>query len=171
MGRRVARMPLAKSEVKTNVFSRFHQDGTEAARMLDMRGSEACRVCRKLGLNRMTIRSVMSELSEDRRKQVTINSIICATRLKYFGAADPGSLRPTQCQMCNNRKIDTFGHLTECTGLRNIPQNKEFLIDYLVALAGGALKSNPGLPKEFLEDPGLNLIDYSDASLGEISLG
>ena len=57
----------------------------------------------------------------------------------------------------------------ECTGLREIPEEQEFIVDYLGMLAKRAHTQNPGIPKRFTEDEELSLVDYSDSSLEEIS--
>ena len=41
---------------------------------------------------------------------------------------------------CREGRIDAFGRLIACAGLRNIPQNVEFLIDYLAEMGCRAEK-------------------------------
>ena len=166
---RLARLPLTKSETKKRVLTRHHEDETEAVRMLAARGSEACRILTKLHLDRPTIKLAHEKLREHRSVQVTLSSIICATRFKYADKQLAGVLRPTLCQICKRDQIDTFEHMMECIGLREIPEDQEFITDYLELMAKRALTKNPGIPAGFDPDPELCLVDYSDSSLEEIS--
>ena len=166
---RLVRLALTKKEVKKRVMTRFYSDEKKAVQMLADQGSEACRILTKLHLDRTSIRLAHTELCGNRAAQVTLNSIVCATRFKFLDRAAAGVLLPALCQVCMRNQIDTFEHMMECTGLREIPEEQEFVVDYLVAMAKRALTPNPGIQIKFLADPELCLVDYSDSSLEEIS--
>ena len=166
---RLVRLPLTKKEVKKRILDKFHKDETAAIQMLSSQGSEACRIMIKLHLDRPTIRLTHAELSENRPAQVTLSSVICATRFKYVDNVKTKVLHPTLCQVCRRNRIDNFEHLTECVGLREIPAVQDFVVDYLVMLAKRAITPNPGIPIKYIADSELCLVDYSDSSLEEIS--
>ena len=138
-------------------------------RALGELGSEAGRIFGLLGLGRPLVRRTLDSLKDSRVDQVTVCSIICATRFKFYDRGTPNTLRPTSCPVCNRNRIDSFDHLVECTGLRNIPRNAEFIPDYLRELAQRARRSNPGYPLKYTPDEELFLVQYSDSSLEEIS--
>ena len=131
-------------------------------------GSEASSIIHRLGVDRQTIKAVMKELSSDRSAQVTLSSILCATRFKCFDNTLPGVLQPTHCRICNKNEQDSFEHMIECVGLRNIPEHKEFLVDYLKELAKRANVGNPGYPVKYVAAEELFLENYSDSSVDEI---
>ena len=79
-------------------------------------------------------------------------------------------LHPTHCVICDKGIRDTFDHLIECVGLRNIPIHDEFVVDYLVELSRRANTGNPGYPTKLELEPEICLEKYSDSSVEEISL-
>ena len=173
-GRRVAKIPMTKDEIKTAVFRKYQKDEIKAIKALSTAGSEAGRIFCHLQLTRDLIGAVMRELVDDRRAQTTFCSIVCATRYKFFcEGGSGGCLQPTVCLMCKEGpgtgSIDSFDHMLACIGLGAFPENAEFVLDYLRELSIRASKGNPGYTSRFWGDPEILLDTFSDSSLQTLS--
>ena len=169
-GGKMAWLPLTKKEVKKGALNRYEEDEAKAVQMLGSLGSEACRIHKVLGLDREIICAVLKDLTGNRSAQVTLCSIIFATRFKFYDKKVSGVLYPTVCRSYERGCIETFEHLRDCLGLRYIPKHAEFPRDYLMELAVRANISNPGLPARYVEPEEICRVQYSDSSLEEISL-
>ena len=113
-GPALARLPWNMEETQVHVQHRYREDEAEFLQRLEMVDSHACRIHAKLRLGRAVIKHAMRSLKHTRIRQVTLGSIICATRFRHY---DPsGVLLPTFCSVCRAAP-DTLEHLLECTGL------------------------------------------------------
>ena len=90
------------------------------------------------------------ELSGSRRLQVTLASVLTATRFKYFDKT--GALLPTKCSMCSC--IDGPEHLLSHCDPNRVPGDPEACVWLLVQMAGRAEVINPHIPRPMLEDWG-----------------
>ena len=91
----MARLPLTRKDVKANILTSFHIDKGRAVKSLGAQGSEARRTFAKLHLDRPTDGVAHTEFRNDGPAQVALNSLICATRLKFFDEATPGAPHST----------------------------------------------------------------------------
>ena len=169
LGNRICKLPLTAGEVETQISKKHFSDELEVIKTMGELGSEACRIIDKLGVNRTIIKTAMDELRPNRMAQATVCSILRATRYKFFDRAAPGALHSTHCCVCNDGKVDSFEHMLECVGLRNIPKHEEFLGDFLKELAVRASAGNPGYPEKYIASEELCLERYSDSSVDELS--
>ena len=140
---RFPRIPLTKEEVKDIIKTRYEIDEWATVRMLKQRSSKSAAVMVQLGLTRDVIRQALQQLEGSRPLQVTLCTIICATRFKYF---EKNKIFPTTCKKCGAE--DSFDHLVLCAGLsRPAPSLVvEHIVAFLVDLARAAHQINPGLP-------------------------
>ena len=97
-----------------------------------------------LGLTRDLIRQTLDRLEHNRALQVTLSSILCTTRFKYY---ESGELLKTSCMRSGGE--DSFQHMVGCVGLSApLPTfDSDNIIDFLVDLTVRAHSMNPGLPK------------------------
>ena len=152
-GERIARLPLTQEEIKTRIKTVFEQDEMRAIERLRDLGSTSCGIYLRLGLTRRTIKETLKRLPYCRPLQVTLCSIICATRFKFY---ENGRLLSTVCQRKESGMVDNFDHLIDCTGLRlqnfqsghKEEEDEELHYQFLEELAFLAYNVNPGFPKK-----------------------
>ena len=127
-------------------------------RRLSLEGSIACQIFVDLRLNRDILRLASGALKFSRRQQVTLGSIICATRFKFFDKT--GNLLPVSCPKCGEE--DSFSHLLRCAGLE-IPESEDTaqLAEILRHMAVEAVGGNPGMPQPMMAEPASAEIDLA----------
>ena len=105
--------------------------------------SSSCGVFQTLRLDRTVIREALKLHRHSRIAQVTLCSILCATRFKFFSKE---GLCPTVCGLCG--QTDSFQHLLRCTQMGKIPTAPDALAAYLAEMAvrACAANTNPNLP-------------------------
>ena len=108
------RIPLAKEELKEMVRAKWEADEILALRQLSQLDSVSARIITDLELARRIVRMAMSVLREGRGAQVTLLSILGATRFKTFFR---GVLVLTRCPHAWGRVAcgfeNSYGHLLE----------------------------------------------------------
>ena len=139
--RGLSRVPWTKEEVHESVDGRYELDEAEAVRWMGEEESSSCSISQELKLDRSIIREALKHLRHSRIAQVTLCSILCATRFKFFSNE---GLRPTVCGMCG--QTDSYRHLVRCTEMGQAPTDPEALATYLAAMAERACVANPNLP-------------------------
>ena len=143
--RTLPRVPLTKEELKEVVRRQWERDEILALRQLAELGSFSAGIITHLELTREIIHSAMSMLSRDRAAQVTLLSILGATRFKTFFH---GVLVPTRCphvlggEVCGTE--DSYEHLLRCHGLRIHERKGADSLDFLVMMARRAVPAIPG---------------------------
>ena len=103
--------------------------------MLDQLGdldSESASVISYLDFSREAITEAMDRLKDQRAQQVTLLTILAATRFKILTKA---GLVPTQCPRPGCGKKDSFWHLMECYGLQTSAESGPHVVPFLVHLA------------------------------------
>ena len=116
LGTRIGRLPWTKDEVKAHLKRTYRRDELAFMRLLEMEGSLACAIHRHLGVDRLRIKTVFSELRGDRKNEMIFANIICGTYFKRFNKK--GDLLPVQCPL----RVDqcTLSHLQRHLG-REMP--------------------------------------------------
>ena len=166
-GERICRIPWNAEEVKAHLLSRYQVDEARFISLLSSEGSIASQIFTDLKLNREVLRIALNSLKFSRKLQVTMGSIICATRFKYFDKA--GNILPVSCPKC--KKEDSFEHLLGCAELE-LPSTGEesSMAEFLRHMAVKAVGGNPGLPTPILSiTEGEIDLSWSVSSNDEIS--
>ena len=104
-------------------------------RVLDLLGdldSESASIIAFLDLTREAIGEAMDRLKTQRMQQVTLLTILAATR---FRTLTKEGLVPTQCPRPGCGKKDSFWHLLECYGLQTSVENGPHVVPFLLYLA------------------------------------
>ena len=151
---RIPRIPLTNQEIKERLRALYERDERKVFDILASRGSLSSTIFINWRLTRPIIRQAMIDLSHSRQQQVTLASILTATRFKMYEGAVSGGGNvwvPTQCHLCG--KADGPEHLLSHMNEESIPRDPSELSDFLVKLAGMAQRRNPHmsipLPLEF----------------------
>ena len=157
---RLCRIPLTSEEVKERVKQRYEKDEAAMLPMLCARGSVSGSIYMSMGLTRAVIREAMERLRHSRPLQVTLGSIVCATRFKFFQGS---RLLPTECAYCG--QIDSLDHLISCVNIGVLPKNSDMLVSYLVELVDRAYNVNPGYPRPIRDGEAAELeLRFSDGA-------
>ena len=130
-------------EVKECVQTRYAIDEARMINLLRGQLPQSAVVIMTLGLARALIRQTFEKLEQNRALQVTLSSILCTTRFKFY---ESGALLKTTCARCGGE--DSFLHLVRCVGL-SAPMptiDPDNIIEFLVELTNRAHQMNPGLP-------------------------
>ena len=163
---RLPRVPLTHQEVKEQMKIRYEKDELQAIRPMGQEGSAAGRIFCDLGLTRNIIALALEGLADSRALQVTLCSILWATRFKTLV---DGRLHNTVCRKCGG--VDGFQHFLNCANLEIPPRtlNPEPTIAFLIIMARKASEINPGVPEPFFEPTEivLSLEQEEEADAGE----
>ena len=121
------------------------EDELFVLRELAVLGSESAKIIIELQLTREIVAAAMAVLQRKRDLQVTLISILGATRFKR---AFHGVLVPTRCPhfrhgvLCGRE--DSFSHLIDCYNLRGGLKKGAESIDFLVSMARKTVTDTPG---------------------------
>ena len=116
-----------------------------ALEILAMVGSTASFNYCQMGLNRAALKECVRNLHNNRREQVVLANIICATRFKYF--QEDGKLLHVQCPNgCG--QMDSLDHLLACYKMEAIQPDWSFddKVSFLSNMARVTAKNCPLLP-------------------------
>ena len=139
------RIPLSKGETKEMIKQKHEEDELFILRELAVLGSESAKILIELQLTREIVAAATSVLQGKREHQVTLISILGATRFKR---AYHGVLVPTRCPhfrhgvLCGRE--DSFSHLLDCNNLRNGIRRGTESVDFLVKMARKTVTASPG---------------------------
>ena len=103
--------------------------------MLDLLGdldSESASIIAFLDLSREAISEAMDKLKDNRLQQVTLLTILSATRFRILTKE---GLVPTQCPRPGCGKRGSFRHLLECYGLQTSVEDGPHVVPFLLYLA------------------------------------
>ena len=141
----MARIPWTTPELKKHQKRKYNDDERGVIGLLAAEGSLACQNYCKMGLNRVIIKTVLRRLQHDRRQQVALAGMLCATRYKYFN--EKGQLLPTQCPNgCGSP--DSLEHMLLCYGLAAVlpEQDLETKVKRMWQIAKAISKNTPAVP-------------------------
>ena len=144
-GEEIARIPWTTKELKRHLKRRYREDERVALELLAMEGSVAGANYCQMGLNRAVLKETLRRLHHNRRHQVVLANIICATRFKFFD--ETGSLLRVQCPNgCGG--VDSLDHLLECHRLGLISPESTFddKVSFLSTMAVKTARNCPVLP-------------------------
>ena len=144
-GERIARIPWTTKELKRHLKRRYRDDERAALELLAMGGSIAGANYCQMGLNRAILKETLRRLHHNRRHQVVLANIVCATRFKFFD--ETGSLLQVRCPNgCGN--VDSLDHLLECHNMGQISPESTFdeKVSFLSATAVKTARNCPALP-------------------------
>ena len=114
-------------------------------RQLAELGSESGKIITRLQLTREIVYMAMSVLRNERAAQVTLMSILGATRFKTFFH---GVLVPTRCpRLLRHRACgleDSYVHLLQCYRIQRLERKGAEPLDFLVEMARRAAPARPG---------------------------
>ena len=139
------RVPLSKEEMKQMIKQKHEEDELFVLRELAVLGSESAKIIIELQLTREIVAAAMAVLQRKRELQVTLISILGATRFKR---AFHGVLVPASCPhfrhgvLCGRE--DSFSHLLDCYNLRSGIKKGAESIDFLVEMAKKTVTTSPG---------------------------
>ena len=139
------RIPLSKEETKDMIRHRHEEDELFVLRELSVLGSESAKIIIELELTREIVAAAMATLKYKRALQVTLASVLGATRFKR---AFHGVLVPTRCPhfrhgvLCGRE--DSFAHLLDCYNLRGRMKRGVESVDFLVEMAKKVVTTSPG---------------------------
>ena len=118
--------------MKAVIRSHFQQDERRALDLLGDLDSESASIIAFLDLSREAISEAMDRLKDQRNQQVTLLTILSATRFRILTKE---GLVPTQCPRSGCGKKDSFWHLLECYGLQTSVENGPHVVPFLLYLA------------------------------------
>ena len=113
--------------------------------MLASQASMACAIFTDLHLTRGIIKMALQRLQTNRRRQVVLANILCATRFKYY--AKNGELLPVVCaNKCG--MADSIRHLLACYNLHPPYEEEEAesWVAFLSIMAARTEKTSPLIP-------------------------
>ena len=139
------RIPLTKPEIKKVIRTQWEKDEQLVLRQLSELGSVSSEIITRLELTREIVGLAMSALRRERAAQVTLLSILGATRFKtYFH----GVLIPTRCPHTWGRvacgQEDTYQHLLICYKIQHLERKGAESLDFLITMARKARPARPG---------------------------
>ena len=108
-------IPCPKQEIKLLLEEQQHADERRALDQPQALGSESARIIKELDLTRAVIAEVMNTLKDERNSQVTLFTILSATRFRTFVDKQ---MHPTVCPRPGCTQRDSFWHLVDCNKLR-----------------------------------------------------
>ena len=126
------RLPLTTAESKDLIQERVERDEIRAMGRLVGLGSLSATIVMCLGLTRSVIKEALAQLSHDRHLQVTLRSILGATRFKILVR---GRVYHVECPHTMLYMQDSFGHLLECFPLQQDVQFGADAAPFLVQMA------------------------------------
>ena len=139
------RIPLSKEETKEMIRHKHEEDGLFILRELAVLGSESAKIIVELQLTREIVAAATTGLQGKREHQVTLISILGATRFKR---AYHGVLAPTRCPHFRHGVLcvreDSFSHHIDCYNLRGGLKKGVESIDFLVRMARKTVTDTPG---------------------------
>ena len=165
--KQIARIPWTTTELKRHMKRKYREDERDALGILALEGSIASINYCQLGLNRAILKECLRTLHHNRREQVVLANIICATRFKFF--QEDGSLLQVQCPNgCGH--IDSLAHLLECYNMDTLHCDGTFeeKVSYLSSMARKATKNSPTLPVPLPQLPQAIHLESCDISLSEL---
>ena len=142
------RDPLTKEELELLLKRRFEQDEYTTLRQLAMLGSRSASIITGLELTRSVVKEALQKLCPDRAAQITLMSILGATRFRAYAGGRP---LPTRCGNCKVRE-DSFTHLLHCYSLVSLYKKGAQSVDILVTLAKRTKLLIPGTSLPFVRD-------------------
>ena len=150
--KRIARIPWTTPELKRHLKRRNREDERVALEILALEWSTASINFCQMGLNRAILKECLRRLHHNRREQVVLANIICATRFKFF--QEDGSLLQVRCPNgCGH--IDSLDHLLACYKMDTLNPEGAFdeKVSFLSSMATRTAKNCPILPIPFLQPP------------------
>ena len=162
--KRIARIPWTTAELKRHLKRRYREDECAALGILALEGSTASINYCQMGLNRAILKECLRRLHHNRREQVVLANIICATRFKFF--QKDGSLLHVQCPNgCGS--VDSLDHLLACYKMDALNPEGTFdeKVSFLSSMAIKTTKNCPTLPVPFLQSPHETHLEADEISL------
>ena len=166
-GNRIARIPWTTKELKRHLKRRYREDERVALELLAMEGSIAGANYCQMGLNRAVLKESLRRLHHNRRHQVILANIICATRFKFFD--ETGTLLQVQCPNgCGG--VDSLDHLLQCYRLGQISPESAFdeRVSFLRDMAVRTAHNCPVLPIPIPASP--SVLFPAELEVDELSL-
>ena len=142
------KVPLTRAEVQELIREQMDRDELMAMRQLATLESESAVIIVDLELTRGVIQEALGRLREDRAAQVTLASILSATRYRIYSH---GRRLPTRCGKCRNAQ-DSFGHMIRCYALEGEVARGSQAVEFLVKMARVTKTKPPGLSLPFVRD-------------------
>ena len=141
-------IPLLREEAKAPVRGQMGADERTVFRHLAQLGSRSARLITDLRITRDVVSEALSILRGGRAAQVTLVSILGATR---FRVHYDGRILDTVCEGCRVRK-DSFEHMLQRYELTGQLQRGADSEKFLVHMVRGAKLSPPGVSRPFVCD-------------------
>ena len=141
-------IPLLREEMKALVRGQMEVDEQTVFRQLAQLGSMSAGLITDLRITREVVSEAMSVLRGDRAAQVTLVSILSATR---FRVHYDGRVLDTVCEGCKVRK-DSFEHMLQCYALTGQLRRGADSVKFLVQMAKKTKLSPPGVSRPFVCD-------------------
>ena len=166
-GEQLARIPWTTKELKRHLKRRYREDERVTLELLAMEGSIAGANYCQLGLNRAVLKGTFRRLRHNRRQQVVLANIICATRFEFF-EEEGALLRVRRRNGCG--EVDSLDHLLNChnLGMANADGSFEEKVDFLKSMAVRTARNCPILPTPIPRSPAIAPLQSEEY---EISLG
>ena len=142
------RVPLTKEEVKSLLRTRQRRDERKVLGRLAELGSTSAAIITELRLTRETVKEAMRSLQRDRAAQITLATILGATRFRVYHG---GRRLATRCSNCRHVE-DSFHHLLRCFNLTEDYQTGAQSVDFLTKMAKRAIARSPGTSLPFARD-------------------
>ena len=125
-------IPHTQEEIKTVIRGCFRRDERRVLYLLGDLDSESASIIAFLDLSREAISEAMDRLKDHRLQQVTLLTILSATRFRILTKE---GLVSTQCPRPGCGKKDSFWHLPECYGLQTSVEGGPYVEPFLLYLA------------------------------------
>ena len=146
-GEQIARLSWTAEETKTRLKQSYQEDEKRTISLLATTGSTACNIYQDMKLSRKVIKEALRRLKRSRFNQVTLATIVCGTRFKFF---EDDRRYPVRCEVTEGfQEEDSSQHLLSCCRMplnTMINSPEEEIIHYLATLACKATTENPGMP-------------------------
>ena len=142
------RIPLVKSEVRDLIRTQMAADELIAFKQPAGLGSASATLLVGLQLTRDTVKEALDKLQDDRGAQITLLSVLSATRFRIYSH---GRALPTKCGKCRVHP-DTFDHMLRCYVLQESLVRGPGAVNFLVELAVRTKVVPPGVSVPFVRD-------------------
>ena len=143
------------------------RDELEVFRQVARFASESARILLFFKLGRGIIRDVTKIPPNGRQAQITFNSIVSATRLKYFIASE---IIPTACPRPGCGKVDSLEHPRRCDSHEREVQGGWDGIEFLARMAIRAKPAPRGMPRPIVPGGAAQEVFYVSVRRGAYSV-
>ena len=142
------KVPLTRAETLQLIRRQMDRDELMVMRQLATLESESATIIVDLKLTREVVQEAFSVLRGDRAAQVTLASILGATRYRIYSH---NKRLPTRCGKCKVRQ-DSFAHMIHCYALEEDVARGDQAVKFLVKMARITKTTPPGLSLPFCRD-------------------